>query len=104
MVLEVAGPDELVDLLGDGFADGGDLLEPALLLQVGHGEGILLDGLGGSAVRGRPVEGLPLDLQQVRDLAEDLADPSIVHLTKNRFSRPRVEGRDRARRLALRYC
>ena len=75
VVLESAGVHQLPDLLGDGFADAGQLLE--VLLVADHLLKLCrqpVDGAGGALVGADGEAGLAFHLHQARDVFEYLCD------------------------------
>ncbi len=74
-----AGPDVLVDLPGQAFADPGERLEPALRGDLGDVLGHVLEDPRGLAVGHDLEAGLALDLEGVGDPVEKLRDLPVLH-------------------------
>ena len=71
------GGEELVDLLGDRFADAGDLGEAAFFPVFDRFSAEVGQAVGGLAVGEDLVDDFALDLEQVGDLREDLGELEV---------------------------
>ena len=81
---QLAGEEKLVDLLGDGLADAGDLGQLAFSPEIEGGTAQVVQAVGGFAVGQDLVDHLALDLEQIGDAGEN---PGEVLVGKgfNRF-------------------
>ena len=77
---QVTGGEQLVDLLGDGFAHAGDLEQLALAPVFVDIAAQLGEAIGGFAVGEDLVDHLALDLEQVGDIFEDFSDLTVCEL------------------------
>src|SRR5438067_6260678 len=73
-----AGRDDLLDRFADRRPDLWDLLETALLDELGEWLAEVADRASGRAVRDRAEDVLTLELDQVADLVEDLRDGVVT--------------------------
>ncbi|MBA7659752.1 hypothetical protein ES703_67744 [subsurface metagenome] len=78
--MKVTHGHQLGDLLGDGIAHAGDVLEvaPILnhLLNLGGG---MLDGAGRLLIGPDLERDFPLELKQVSDILKDFGDSTVFH-------------------------
>ena len=89
--LRSAGRDDLLDRFADRRPDLWDLLETALLDELGEWLAKVADRASGRAVRDRAEDVLTLELDQVADLVEDLRDGVVTDGEGIQGHQPRIK-------------